>query len=175
VTTSDPYNEPLSRATLQAVSLADPAVRFESETDRNGHACLDHLPEGFFWVEATRSGFLHMRYYPVRVEFPKNTTLTFRLPLGEITEGMGLTDATLSGTLSDRGKPADGVTICLLTPAGLMPIACTVTNELGQYALEKIQPGNYRIELSRSQERLSLSTIDLSHPGVYRDRVKIEK
>src|SRR5882672_628169 len=108
-----PDGQPLRRATLKVASLDEPSIQHSAIVDSNGKACVPHLAEGFYSVEASASGFLNAKYYPVRVVFPDDMSFSFRLPFGEIREGMGLSEATLSGTLLDHGKPTDGVKICL--------------------------------------------------------------
>lgn len=142
--------------------------------DTNGKACIEHLPEGLCSVEASSSGsgFLNVKYYPVRVVFPEDVNLSFRLPFGEIGEGGLLSEAILSGTLMDQGKPSGDVKICLFEGSKSLPFACTVTNDLGQYALI-VPPGKYRLELSRAVARIFTATIAVPVPGYYRNRVSM--
>lgn len=121
-------------------------------------------------MEVSLGGFLNVKYYPVRVMFPDDLTLPFQLPFGEIREGMLLSEATMSGTLSAHGKPVDGIKICMFEATKPTATICTTTNDLGQYVLT-VTPGTYIVELSRQLHRISTTTIDLSSPGYYRNRL----
>jgi len=165
-------NYPLPRVQVKVVSMLEPSIHFAATTDDRGTACVDHLPEGTYSVEASRGGFVNSMYYPVRVLFPRNKSLYFRLPIGEVTEGPILQEVELSGTLAEAGGAAEGVKICLFDPGGGNPVVCTVTNDLGQYAI-KLAPRIYRLELTRQQQKLDGRTIDLSVPGFYHDKLKI--
>lgn len=167
-----PDGQPLHRATLKVISLGEPSIQQSAAVDSNGKACVPHLAEGLYSVEASAGGFLNAKYYPVRVVFPDDMNFSFRLPFGEIREGMGLSEATLSGTLLDHGTPSEGVKICLFEDDKPSPSACTVTNDLGQYALT-VPPAVYRIVLTRLLQRVQTTTIDLSQPGYYRNRVSL--
>src|SRR5258705_499436 len=98
-----PDVQPLRRATLKVVNLDEPSMQLSAPTDSNGKACVPHLAEGLYSVEASAGGFINAKYYPVRVVFPDDMNFSFRLPFGDISEG----------TLLDNGKPYDGVKICL--------------------------------------------------------------
>jgi len=142
--------------------------------DPTGKACVEHMREGLYAVEAGSygSGFLKVRYYPVRISFPDDVNLFFRLPYGEVHEGGVESDAVVSGTLRDGVKPVDGVKICLFHGDKQVPALCTETNDLGQYALV-VPPGTYRLEISNHNERIHVTKIELPVPGYYRDRVSL--
>jgi len=175
-TVTDLPGHPLHVATVRVVSLVDPDAHYSSAVDASGKACIDHLPEGLYSVEAGTGsgGFLNVRYYPVRVAFPDDVTFSIPLPYGEIREGGVRTDAVLSGTLLEAGRAVDGIKICLRENNEPIPAGCTVTNDLGQYALV-VPPGKYRVELARgnSREPISSVPIELPTPGLYRNEVSM--
>lgn len=85
VTVNDPEDLPLPHAWVNVTDRI--AVKtYNESTDSKGRTCLT-LPEGTYAVEAGLTGFLNVRYYPVRVTYPNPLNLTFRLPFGDITEG----------------------------------------------------------------------------------------
>jgi hypothetical protein len=140
------------------------------ETDSQGNACFLKIPEGLYSVEVNLRGFLTAKYYPLRVSYPEMSGLTIRLPLSNVNEGGVAQEVTLSGTLRKNGEPAEAVSICLLRPNGDQ-VACTITNDLGEYAIIAA-PGVYQVELKPFSGDTYRSKLDLSTPGaLYRDRL----
>jgi hypothetical protein len=170
VTVVDTTDAPLARAVVNVVGLTHPANMYSGLTDPAGDACIDQLAEGLYSVEASLEGFLNVRYYPVQVAFPRDIHLAFTLPLGETHEGGIQPDAVVNGTLGSVEAPLSGIKICMYPSEKLIPIACTVSNELGQYALE-VPPGRYRVELSRGLNSLRSTTIELLNPGDYHNKI----
>lgn len=172
-TVIDPTRHPVRTAIVSIVNLIADS-HFSAMANTNGKACVEHLPDGLYSVEAGTPGIGHMkvRYYPVSVKYPDDVILSFQLPFGEISEGLGLVDATLSGTLTAEGNPAEGVRICLFEQGSQVQTGCTVTNDLGQYALI-VRPAVYRLEVSQSGRDVQTTKIDISAPGFYRNRVSI--
>jgi hypothetical protein len=168
----DLANQPLHGAKVTIVNLIKSERKYSAVADQTGKVCVNPIPEGTYSVEASLFGFMNVRYYPVRVAFPNDVNLTFQLPFGEITEGEISEEATLSGTLEGAQAPSPTVRICLFEERKQIPIVCTNTNDLGEYALI-VQPGVYRLELTRLAERVQATTIDMSHPGYYRNRVSL--
>ena len=165
-------DEPLSLVDLNVSSLSDPQVHFHGRTDKAGKVCIDHLPEGSYSVEASRSGFMSSRYYPVTLIFPNSITLPFRLPIdgAAITEGPIVPVVILNGTLADKGRPLAGIDICLFERSASVASACATTNDLGQYAM-KVSPRVYRLVLTKEQKRIDAREIDLSIPGYYHNSI----
>lgn len=171
-TVTDLPGQPLRHAVVKIINLLQPDFRSSASVDSAGKVCFEHLPEGIYSAEASSSGFLNVRYYPIRLAVPDDLNFTYQLPYGEIREGLLQSEAILSGTLSDQNKPVDGVQICLFENDKSIPSACGVTNDLGQYALT-VSPGKYRVEVTKSQVRIHSAMIDLSFPGHYRNEVTI--
>jgi hypothetical protein len=170
----DPGDRPLPNAALKIVDLSDATKHYVGQTDREGNLCISKIPEGLYSVEASLPGFLNVRYYPVRVVFPREVHLEFRLPIGYIGEGGIAPESVLNGTLKRGGEPAGGIKICLFDGASTTPSACDNTDDLGEYALT-VAPGKYAVELSdRGKLKMPRRQIDLSVAGQYRDRLSLD-
>jgi hypothetical protein len=162
---------PLPGARVIAVNLQTNKLS-SAQTDSNGKACISALAEGLYSVEVGLTGFLNVRYYPVRVAYPVAQNLHFRLPFGEITEGGIGQDVTISGTLLHNGAPVGGAEICVFSPDGTSPLTCGLTTELGEYALS-FRPGTYDVDV-KAAGVTHRSRIDVLAPGVYRNLLAIE-
>lgn len=175
-TVSDVTGRPMTSATVVVTNLQGPEVQSSTLVSPTGKGCIQHLPEGLYSVEAGSpgTGHLKVRYYPVRLVYPNDVDLSFELPIGEITEGLGISESTLSGTLTNENKPAEDIRICLFHDRQRAAASCTVTNDLGQYALI-VAPGKYRVEVTERGGRSETTEIDLSDPGYYRNRVSLPK
>jgi hypothetical protein len=167
----DPANLPLPNAWVNIVGLATNKL-YTARTDRKGRACVSRLPEGLYSVESGLTGFLNVRYYPVRVTYPATHELQFRLPFGEITEGGLSQEATVTGTLKQGDTPVQSASICIFGLQEDTPITCTVTNDLGEYALS-LPPKTYRVEVRISGGEIQRSKIDVSTAGSYRNLITV--
>lgn len=164
-------DQPLPSASVAALDLAR-GTRYESKTDRKGESCFPAIREGRYSVEAGLAGFMNVRYYPVRVVFPTKTQLSFRLPLGEITEGDFFSEeSVVSGTLELGGSPVKGARICIAVPGDPQ---CTTTNDLGEYAIS-VAPGSYEWEIRTADGMTYRSRINLPGPGTFRDRLTLRE
>jgi hypothetical protein len=162
---------PLPSASVTATNLAS-GKSYAARSDKNGTACFSGIPEGLYAIEASLTGFLHVRYYPVRVVPTVKQTLSFWLPFGEITEGGLGEESTLSGTLLKGGTPVEGAEVCMATAIGSQR-TCTVTNDLGEYRL--LGPaGIYRTEIRTKDGKVYKSKVDMSAPGTYRNRLSLD-
>ena len=169
VTTTDEGRQALPKARVGVRNLLTGNI-LTGETGGEGRVCLQSIPEGLYSVTVSLAGFLNVKYYPVRVSYPQKHALTVTLPLGEITEGRIADDAILSGTLGRDGAAIKGAKICLVTPTGSR-IACTVTDDLGEYSLS-VPTGVYDAEMTDSGGTVYRQSIDLSTPGaIYHDRL----
>ncbi len=179
VAVSDSSDLPLPGASVKATDLIAKkgekfgAKAYNKSTDSKGRACLT-LPEGTYAVEVGLPGFLNVRYYPVRVTYPTSLALTFRLPVGDVTEGGLGRDAILSGTLPFEGKPVEGARICLFRKTKTAPVICRTTNAFGEYLLT-VPPGIYRTEIRTARGELYRSSIDVPVPCDYRNRIGIDE
>lgn len=162
---------PLPSALLNATNLTT-GKSFVTLSDKEGTACFSSIPEGPYSIEASLAGFLHVRYYPVRAVSSSKQKLLFSLPFAEISEGGVGDESTLSGTLLKGGSPVELAEVCMVGAAGA-PKTCTVTNELGEYAL--VGPaGVYRTEVRTRDGKLHKSKVDISTPGIYRNSLSLD-
>jgi hypothetical protein len=129
---------PLPSVSLNATNLAT-GKAYVARTDKNGTACFVDIPEGLYSVEASLTGFLHVKYFPVRVTPSAKERLSFWLPFAEVTEGGIGQESTLSGTLLNNGSPLESAEVCMIRTVGASR-TCTVTNDLGEYALVCTKP-----------------------------------
>lgn len=162
---------PLPTATVNATNLVA-GETYTARTRKDGTTCFTGITEGLYSVEAFLDGFLHVRYYPVRVTASTKQTLSFWLPFGEITEGGLSRESTVSGTLRKGGSPVQSAEVCITGSSGA-PKSCTSTNDLGEYALV-VPAGVYRASIRLKDGKIHQSLLDLSVPGVYRDRLSFE-
>ena len=89
----DEANLPLPNAWINVTRMLKPTAdannspikAYNSSTDAKGAACLA-IPEGTYSVEVGLTGFLNVRYYPVRLMYPYGRRLNFQLPIGDVTE-----------------------------------------------------------------------------------------
>jgi hypothetical protein len=173
---NDPANLPVPKVWVNVTALlardaVGPPETYNMTTDAKGKACLA-VPEGTYSVEVGMTGFLNVRYYPVRVIYPFGPKLVFRLPFGELTEGGMTGEADLVGTLLYKGKPAEYVEVCVLKNTSDAIIACGKTNYFGEYALS-VPPGTYRTEIRTHDGKVFRSNITVSIVGRYRNQLVI--
>jgi hypothetical protein len=161
---------PLPSASLNATNLTT-GKAYAARSDKSGGACFSSIPEGLYSIEASLAGFLHVKYFPVRVTSSATERLSFWLPFGEITEGGIGQESTLSGTLLDGNSPVESAEVCLIGTGGA-PRTCTVTNDLGEYALV-VPSGAYQAETRTRDGKVYKSTINASVPGIYRNRLTL--
>ena len=78
VNVSDFSEQPLANAWINVTDLAAGKIR-STQSDSKGSACLPGLPEGLYSVETGLTGFLNVRYYPVRIspQFPHSFRFGF--------------------------------------------------------------------------------------------------
>jgi hypothetical protein len=175
---NDPMDLPLPNAWIRATRWSDTAMpatttpmSYTATTDNKGRACLT-LREGSYAIEVGLSGFLNVRYSPVRVFPARSIQLTYRLPIGDILEGGVAPESILSGTLTQGDAVISGVSICAFQASGKQVVGCTHSDAMGEYALA-VPPGNYRIEIRTPNGKVHVSEIDVTEPGMYRNRLKL--
>ncbi len=177
VQVNDPGDLPLPNAWVNVTAVmpsageANPAT-YHRTTNSKGRACLS-LPEGSYAVEVGMTGFLNVRYFPVRVIHPHTKELSFRLPFGDINGDSVAMDATVSGILQLNGKPMQWAKVCLLQETGTDTVTCGTTNEFGEYALS-VPLGTYKVEIRAVDGGVHRSTIKIPRPGAYRNELTIE-
>ncbi len=163
---------PLGGVSLNATSLSTGVV-YSVRSEWNGRVCFADIPEGLYEVEAGLAGFLFVRYRPVRVTPEAAIALSFSLPFAEITEGGFTRDSLLSGTLLERGEPVRRAEICAVGKGDARRL-CTRTNDLGEYALV-VPAGSYGTTITTGDGRVYRSNMDLSVPGIFRNRLSLAR
>ena len=162
---------PLPSASVRATDLAT-GKAYLKQSDKSGIACFSSVPAGLYAIDASLTGFLHVKYYPVLLTPAASQKLSFWLPFSEITEGGLGQESIISGTLLNRGSPADSAEICIVGTTGA-PKTCTTTNDLGEYALA-VPAGVHQIEIRIDKRNIYKSKLDVSTPGIYRDRLSLD-
>jgi hypothetical protein len=170
VRVTDYSDLPLPNVTVTAISLVTGA-QFEAHTSAKGEACVPKLTDGLYAVEVSLTGFMNVRYYPVRIAYPSASRLSFRLPLSEVSEGGMFGEAYVSGTLRLDGKPMGGAQLCAIDPK--RNSHCSTTTGLGEYALA-LAPGTYQVEIRAQNGDMFRLMIDAPSPDVYRDLVLVK-
>ena len=177
-TVVDPADIPLPHASIKIASLSEVARHYEGVTNDQGKVCMRAVPEGIYSVEASLGGFLNVRYYPVRInrtDAPNPVDLSFRLPISWVGEGLLVKESIISGSLKAENHGKSGIRICLFREGALLPTACDITDDIGEYAVA-VQPGLYWVEMSTLDKNVLLRRkINLSVPGIYRDRLSLGK
>jgi hypothetical protein len=177
VNVSDETDLPLANAWVNVTRMvpsSDGQVEaLHASTDSKGHVCV-MLSEGTYSVEAGLTGFLNVRYQPVRIVYPNRRELAYRLPIGDSTEGGVDTDAVLSGILESAGKPVQSAKICVTNLHGTAVIACGGTNDLGEYGIS-VPRGTYRVEIQTWGKKVYRSTVNVAHPGYHRNLLSIDE
>jgi hypothetical protein len=166
---TDPEGQPLRNAWVNVANLKTNKL-YTGQTDSDGKSCVSNLSEGLYSVEAGMTGFLNVRYYPVRVKYPAVEQLQFHLPFGEITEGLLSQEATVAGTLKEGDNPVEGADICILELDHNTRVTCALTNDLGEYAFS-LPPGAYAVETRMRGGVVHRSKIDVSTPGSYKNLI----
>lgn len=171
VSVSDPARLPLWNAAVTVIGLTIEKQASE-QSDRNGIACINGLPEGLYSVEVSLTGFLNVRYYPIRLGPDRVARPHFTMPLGEIGESFEAQEALLSGTLKLGDSAVSKATICLKMLNSEAAPKCTESNEIGEYAFS-VLPGKYRAEVVTNEKVFSM-LLDLSSAGYYRNRILLK-
>ena len=170
----DPGDQPLPDAAVIVSSLSGGPQHYAAKADHDGSVCIDHVPEGLYAVEVSLTGFINVRYHPVRVVFPNTVNLAFRLPFGNVNGDSFSVESTLSGTLKRKGVPFSGIKVCLFQREATVPSVCDNTDQVGEYALI-VPAGKYDVEMSdRGKVLVPRRSIDLSVAGLYRDQLSID-
>ena len=167
----DEIDLPLPGSWVHAVELTT-AKTYALSTDGKGRACFK-LPEGIYSIEAGYTGYLNVRYYPIRVLIAKTLLdIEMRLPIGDITEGGVAQDAAFSGSVFIEDQSVKSGEVCLLHKETHTRVACGHTDEFGEFALS-VPPGSYDVEIRTPHGQLFSSTADIEASGFLRKRFAI--
>jgi Carboxypeptidase regulatory-like domain len=169
--------QPLRRAIvrLSSATLLTPRV---VRTDLEGRYTFANLPAGRFTLRVTKAGYLALDYGQRR-PFEQGRRLELRA--GEKLRGVDVTlprAAAISGTiLDDSGDPAGQMWVVAARSAfrdgrrQLVPAVTTVTDDIGQFRLAGLAPGEYYV-VARERDGRVTDTADepvgfetTFHPG----------
>jgi protocatechuate 3,4-dioxygenase beta subunit len=125
-------------------------------TDTSGKFELTSVPAGTYTLSAARGGYLTIQYGQRR---PRESGRTFEIANGDVLDGVELAmyrGGVLSGrVLDENGDPAPGVRVDAIEMRYIrgrrVPVPARIvyaTNDLGEYRLSGLDPGNYQIRAS---------------------------
>jgi hypothetical protein len=138
------------------------AVKYTTTSDTNGGFLFDRVAPGRYTLSAEKPGFLR-QYYGARSITSIGTALT-------LTEGQLLKDlvfnlipqGVISGRVTDEaGEPLSHVSVVAMQwgysqgKRLLQPVAATLTNDLGEYRVANLRPGNYYLAGRRADDTLA--------------------
>lgn len=169
----DPTFQPIAGSRVVLRSLSKPESSVTAQTDSSGRFRMDLVPNGTYYLEASKPGFLNVRYHPIRVRFSRPVEQEFVLPFdwgAVIRNELPGQLATLTGELFINGKPLAGVDLCAINSGGRV---CTTTNEIGQYALQ-VRPGTYQVTVQRGRDVIARQNLHLLQASEYVDLITIE-
>lgn len=142
------------RVTLNgAVQNAPTAV-----TDTRGEFEIPEVPPGSYTLTATRAGYLTIQYGQRR---PREIGRTIEVLAGLTIDRIDMAlprGGVLAGRITDElGDPAPGVRVEALEyrytrgRRVLVPARITTTNDIGEYRLSGLEPGNFRLRASSTE------------------------
>lgn len=166
---SDPSNLPLAGATVVLQLVSRPAEPVIVKTDKSGIYEIKEVPDGVYSIEASKKGYVSVRYHPIRIRYPHGYEQDFELPLDEVYSGHEPGMAHLAGELRLADKPVAGVRLCL---SRRRHQSCSLTNRFGQYSME-VAPGDYQARVYHQHDLVWRQSVRLPSPGEYRNLIQI--
>lgn len=156
----DQGREPLKKATVQIISEDQDALNYTAVTDQDGHFAVDNMRPGRYRVFVERTGFIevgknHRRSLGTAIALDSGQKLNdfvFRM----------LPAAVVTGRVVDEdGDPMPNVEIAVLHYSyssgarRLEPERSERTNDLGEYRVGNLSPGQYFVAASPAPEFIS--------------------
>jgi len=154
----DATGAPVKRAVVTVEGEGENSRRSKTITGDDGAFVIRELPKGRYWIAAEKTGYLRSSYRGRSVAGYGDP-----VTLGDDTAKSGV-DITMSrqGVISGRvldeaGEPAERVMVQAIpvrkSGAGNGFSGGTTTNDLGEFRLTKLAPGNYLLLASRPADR----------------------
>jgi len=154
----DSSGAPVKRAVVTLQGETENARRGTAMTGDDGSFVIPELPKGRYWIAAEKTGYLRGSYRGRSADGYGDPVV-----LGDDTAKSGV-DITLSrqGVISGRvldeaGEPAERVMVQAIPVRKIAArngfSTSTSTNDLGEFRLTKLPPGNYRLLASRGPDR----------------------
>ena len=154
----DSTGAPVKRAVVTVEGETESARRGKAMSGDDGAFVIRELPKGRYWISAEKTGYLRGSYrgrtaggYGDPVVLSDDTAksgVDIALPRQGVISGR---------VLDEAGEPAERVMLQAIplrkTPARNGFSNATATNDLGEFRLTKLPPGNYRLLASRGTER----------------------
>jgi len=142
----------ISKATLDLQSITDPTVRYPAVTSIDGRFIFRNVKAGRYSLTASRTGFVRSQYGQ---RGPNSNATTVAVGVGqrvqEIRVGM-IPSGAISGRLLDRGgEPVPDAQIHAWKVSYrdgwrvLVPVDSQASNDLGEYRLFGLPPGQYYV------------------------------
>lgn len=169
-------NRPLAGVTVQ--TEGERSDRYSTETASDGTFSLRNLQEGSWVVLVTRSGYL-----PVVVGQQETNPQLARqtIPPGQMLSGLRIVltpaGAIYGRIVDDRGESVVAAEVQALQASYregqrvLRPVQSTVTNDLGEYRLFTLPPGQYFISVRPtlnldSSTPIRINSVSAAQPGM---------
>lgn len=165
---TDSAGAPVRRAVVTVEGENRSARTGKSMTGDDGAYVIGGLPKGKYWITAEKTGFLRRGYRGRSSEGYGDP-----VELGEDTAKSGVDivlprQGVITGRVVDEaGEPAERVMVQAIpvrNTGGRGGANMTTTNDLGEFRLSKLSPGNYRLLASRGMDRGQGMMIDRA-PG----------
>lgn len=149
---------PLRRVQLRLSGETLDSPRMAS-TDTQGHFEIRDLPAGRYMLIATRAGYLRTTYGAL---YPGEPGQPIEVLEGTIVDNVDLTlphSGVIAGTVYDEaGEPDAGVMVVSLQMRFLngkrhvVPVTRAVSDDVGEYRLSGLQPGEYYVEAVSNEQ-----------------------
>ena len=154
-------NSPLRRAVVRLTSPALPAARVV-RTDLSGQYVFDTLPPGRFTVRASKGGYLSLEFGQRR---PFEQGRRIDVKAGESLKGVDVIlprAAAISGVvMDDAGEPVQQMWVAAARSGfregrrELVSVIQTVTNDIGEFRLAGLAPGDYYVVAKERDARMT--------------------
>ena len=149
---------PLRQATVRA-SATNLGVFKETMTDQDGRYELRDLPAGHYTVTAEKPNYVALAYGQLQLsDFPKRVEVANNEVVDRIDISLSRGGVITGRVLDEFGEPLTDVPVGMVrksvSPGQLRPMPTgrtSVTNDLGEYRIFGLQPGQYYVSATPRQ------------------------
>lgn len=144
---------PIEGVALALQPLSSPGEqqpRYVATSDQHGVFVIDHIKPGVYWLHASRDGFLEQNFGAKRItDLGTQLTLESGQNLNALVFALTPQGVITGKVVGETGEPMKNVPITkaqrgyLPGKSNLRPIAGGSTNDLGEYRIVGLLPGNY--------------------------------
>jgi Carboxypeptidase regulatory-like domain len=151
IVVKEPGNQPIKKVLVQVVAENQKqGENFTASTDSDGRFCIEKAVPGRYRIFVERSGFVGVNQRGARSDINVITIQAGQSGSAEEIVLRMLPTAVISGRITDEdGEPMSGVRILVLAKvpgkAKKQPAGSDATNDLGEYRLSGLFPGQYWI------------------------------